>query len=183
MSGAAQSKPDEISEHSYALVSSLYEQVVVLHPLGIPYGANKKVFAPYLSKALLHKFYVNKQCFADWRRRNPDPSLKPPIGMIEDGIFSGGDERAAPNSFHIERIEPGKDGSSRAYVRLAWDDPSNKPFIWHVAVIVLLENGRPVVDDVLYLKEKKGDVESSLSKSLSSGCRGTHWVGDVAHLR
>jgi hypothetical protein len=48
------------------------EQVVVRHPLGIPYGADMNIFAPYLSKTLLHRFDVSNACFADWRKRIPD---------------------------------------------------------------------------------------------------------------
>ncbi|MGC2162287.1 MAG: hypothetical protein WA634_10285, partial [Silvibacterium sp.] len=161
-----------------ALVSDLYKQVVVRHPLGIPVGADMKVFAPYLSKELLHRFNLNNACFADWRRRNPDPSLKPPVGLIENGLFSGGNEEAEPQAFHIERIEPGKDGYSRVYVKLTLGDPPDKPLVWYVAAVVVRENGRPVVDDVLYLKDKNGEVDSRLLKDLSSGCDGPRWVGD-----
>lgn len=175
---APQGKPSALPKRSGALVSSLYEQVVARHPLGIPYGADKKVFAPYLSKALLHRFELNNGCFADWRRRNPDPSLKPPVGLIENGLFSGGSEESEPQAFHIERTDPGKDGSSRVYVKLTWEDPPNKPLTWYVAAVVVRENGHSVVDDVLYLKDKNGEVESRLSKDLSSGCDGARWIGE-----
>jgi hypothetical protein len=164
-----------------ALVSSLYEQVVARHPIGIPYGANKKIFAPYLSQVLLRRFDSNEACFADWRRQNPDPSLKPPFGMIEDGIFSGGDEKAEPKVFHIERTELGKDGSSRVYVRLVWEDPPNKRLIWYVAAVVIPENDHLAVDDVFFLKNKIGDVESSLSEVLSLQCAGGRWIGNFPH--
>jgi hypothetical protein len=176
-----QAKPTVLPNRSDALVNSLYEQVVARHPLGIPYGADMKVFAPYLSKTLLHRFDLNNACFADWRKQNPDPSLKPPIGLIENGLFSGGNEEAEPQAFHVERIEAGKEGSSRVYVKLTLGDPPDKPLVWYVAVVVVREKGRPVVDDVLYLKDKNGEVESRLSKDLSSGCDGARWVGETPH--
>jgi len=175
---ASQGKPSALPNEPDALVSSLYEQVVALHPLGIPYGANMKVFAPYLSKGLLQRFDLNNACFADWRTRNPDPSLKPPVGLIENGIFSGGNEEAEPQAFHIERTELGKEGASSVYVRLKVGDPPGKPLVWYVSAVVVRENGgRPVVDDVLYLKDENGEVESRLSEYLSLGCDGAHWVG------
>ncbi len=173
---ASQGKPSVLPNQPDALVSSLYEQVVARHPLGIPYGADLKIFAPYLSKALLRRFDLNNACFADWRRRNPDPSLKPPVGLIENGLFSGGNEEAQPQTFHIERAESGKDGSARVYVKLTWADPPNNPLTWNVAAVVVREDDRPVVDDILYLKDGNGDVESSLSKDLSTGCDGARWV-------
>jgi hypothetical protein len=172
----SQIKPSGLPDSPDALVRSFYEEVVARHPLGIPYGADMKVFGPYLSKQLRHKFALSDACFKDWKRQNPDPSLKPTIGLIENGIFSGGDVKAEPKSFQIEKTEPGKSGSSRVYVKLTWGDPPDKPVVWYVAAVVVRENGHSVVDDVLYLKNKNGDVESSLSKDLSPGCVGARWV-------
>lgn len=176
--GGPQGKPTPLPNQPDALVGSLYKQVVARHPLGIPYGADMRVFAPYLSKALLHRFELSNACFADWRKRNPDPSLKPPVGLIENGIFSGGNEEAEPTAFQMERTTPEK-GSSHVYVQLTVGDPPDKPLVWYVAAEVVRENGRPVVDDVLYLKDKNGEVESRLSKELSSGCDGPRWVGET----
>lgn len=179
----AQDRPSGLLNQPDKLVSSLYEQVVARHPLGIPYGDDRTVFAPYLSKSLLHRFDLNNACFADWRRQNPDPSLKPPIGLIENGLFSGSNEKAEPQAFHVERTETGKDGSSRVYVKLTWEAPPDKPLTWYVAAVVIHESGPLVVDDVLYLKNQNGDVESRLSRDLSSGCDGPRWVGAVGHPR
>ena len=176
----AQDKPSASPNRSDALVGRLYEQVVARHPLGVP---DARIFAPYLSKALLHRFDLANACLRDWLQQNPDPNLKPPSGLIEDGLFSGSSERADPTAFHVEIPEFVKYGSSRVYVRLTWEDPANKPFNWYVAAVVVSENGRPVVDDVLYLKDKKGDVESSLSRDLSAMCNGAHWIGDYPHPR
>ncbi len=174
----AQGKPSALPNRPDALVSRFYEQVVARHPLGMPYGADMKVFAPYLSKALRHRLNVSEACFADWHRQNPDRNLKPPSLLLEDGLFSGPSEEAEPKAFHIERTEPGKDGSSRVTVRLTWEDPFNKPYIWYVAAVVVPENGRLVVDDVIYVKHMGGDAGSRLSEALSSGCNGARWVGE-----
>jgi hypothetical protein len=173
----AQGKPAALPNRSDALVGSLYEQVIARHPLGVPDGEDVKIFAPYLSKALLHRFDLNDACLADWYRQNPDPDLKPIVGMIESGVFSGPDDESEPQIFHIERTEPRKDGSSRVYVRLTWNSPPVDPLTWYVAAIVVPEDGRLVVNDVLFLKNRQGDVEYRLSKALSSGCKGGRWVG------
>ena len=176
---APQRKSSSLTSRSEVLVSNLYKRVVTLRPVGIPSGADMKALAPYLSKALRHRFDLNNACLVDWRKQNPDPSLKPPVGLIENGVFSGANEEAEPRAFHIERTESEKDGSSRVYVRLTVGDPPNKPLVWYVAAVVVREDGRPVVDDVLYLKGENGEVESRLSKDLSSGCDGPRWVGEA----
>jgi hypothetical protein len=158
------------------MVQSLYREVVARHPVGIPTGADMKIFSPYLSKALLHRIELAIACSADWDRENPDPNLKPDFPWLESGLFSGDDERTEPRTFHVERIQQEKDGSFRVYVRLAWGDPG-KLWIWRVAAVVVRENGRFVVDDVIYLKDKDRDDESRLSEYLSSGCDGGRWVG------
>lgn len=160
-----------------ALVRSLYTEVVARHPIGIPADVNMKGFAPYLSKALIHRIDVAVACAADYDRQYPDPNLKPPFVWLEAGLFSGDDERAEPRAFDIERAQSEKGGSFRLYVRLTWGAPPGDHEIWHVAVIVLREDGHFVVDDVIYLKDEGRPVESRLSEYLSAGCDGPRWVG------
>ena len=174
-----------------ALVQSLYTQVIARHPSGIPSGANWKIFAPYMSKTLLHRIADFNACSAEWGRLPQDPRYpeKPPFGVYESGIFSGGDERTGPRSFKIEGSEPQKDGSVRANVMLAWWEDqvgardrwhtyADKPWTWHAAAIVVQEDGRTVVDDVIYLKERESDSDYRLSQALSRGCNGPHYVGN-----
>jgi hypothetical protein len=180
---AQESKPSVILNQPEELVRSLYVQVVARHPLGIPHGADMKVFGPKLSKALHHRFELSNACFNDWKRQNSDPNLKPSIGLIENGIFSGGDVKAEPRAFHIERTELENDGSFRVYVRLSWGTRPEMPLIWHVAVVVIREDDHFVVDDVIYLKDKSRKIESRLSEELSPGCDGLRWVGHSTHRR
>jgi hypothetical protein len=158
------------------LVQSLYTQVVARHPLGVPEGEDMKIFAPYLSTALLHKMDLAIACVNDWYRRNPEPHLKPELGWLELGPFSGDNERGLPQTFHIQRTQSEKDGSFRVYVRLTRIYPEGPPSIWRVAAIVIRENGHFEVDDVIYLKDKDYD-EDRLSEDLSAGCEGPRWVG------
>jgi hypothetical protein len=173
---ARQNEPPSAPKQPDAMVRSLYREVVARHPVGIPGDADMKIFAPYLSKALLHRIDLAIACSTDEARQHPDPHLKPEIAWLEAGLFSGDDEQASPRTFHIERTQSEKNGSFRVHVTLT-RGPLASPWIWHVAAIVVRENGHFAVDDVIYLKDKDRDDESSLSEYLSAGCDGPRWVG------
>lgn len=173
---ARQSQPASVPKSPEAMVRSLYREVVARHPLGIPGEAEMKIFAPHLSKALLHKIDLAIACERDEARQNPDPHMKPAIAWLEVGLFSGGDEQASPREFHIERSQPQKNGSFQVTVRLTWG-PQDGPWIWRVAAIVMREDSRFVIDDVIYLKDDDQDDEVSLSELLTIGCDGPRWVG------
>lgn len=169
------SKPSSLPNQPEALVRSLYQKVVALHPLGNSVGGHLKVFAPYLTKALLHRIDLANACNVDWDRQHPDPNSKPP--GLEGGLFTGDDLRAEPKAFHIERVQADKDGSIRVYVKLTHEEPGESPWTWRVAAIVVRENGHFVVGDVIYLKDSPQDVDVRLSDYLSQGCNGPRWVG------
>jgi hypothetical protein len=162
-----------------AFVRSLYTQVLARRPVGIPGGEDWKVFAPYLSKALLHRIDLALACGADSYRQFPDPNLKPGIAWLELGIFSGGDDELELRTFQIEKTRSEKDGSFRVYVRLTWGHPPERPWTSTVVATLVRENNRVVVDDVAYLKDKTEDAELGfrLSDDLSWGCDGPRWVG------
>ncbi len=167
-----------------ALVRSLYQQVVARHPTGLPRGADRKVFAPYLSMALLHRIDLADDCARDWVRQDQERMLgkdqvpeKAPFGWAESGLFSGAYERTEPLTFQIERTESEEDGSIRVYVSLSGGAPNEKSWIWEVAARVARENGGYAIDDVIYLKDEERNTEDRLSEVLANGCDGTHWVG------
>jgi hypothetical protein len=161
-----------------APVQSLYTQVVAIHPIGIPKPGDMKSIASYLSQNLLHRIDLAKACQADFFRQNPRSDLKPAFEWLELGLFSGGDEQASPTAFQIERTQLGKDGIVRVYVKLTYNEPSPySPWIWHVAAVVIQENGQYVVDDVIYLNDEKRSADERLSERLSAGCDGPRWVG------
>jgi hypothetical protein len=164
-----------------AVVRGLYQQVVAHKPLNIPWGEDWKIFAPYFNKTLLHRFDIYRACMADWDRKNQGSTDKPP-GLIEFDILSGSAEESDPGSFSVEKTEPQKDGSIRVYVRLRWQEGKDIE-TWRVADVLSRENGRLVLDDVIFLKDPKraDDVDMPLSKLLSDGCDGTHWVGYRDH--
>jgi hypothetical protein len=173
---------DTLPNQPEAFVQSLYAQVVARRPVGIPGGEDWKVFAPYLSEALLHRIDLALACGDDWNRQFPDPNLKPEIGWLELGIFSGGDDELELRAFQIEKTLSEKDGSSRVYVRLTWGYPPERPWTSSIAATLVRENGHVAIDDVTYLKVglapgKPQDTEWRLSDALSWGCNGPRWVG------
>jgi len=177
---APPSKTSDLPSQPEAVVRDLYQQVVARHPVGIPRDADMRFFAPYLSSELLHRIDLARACQADFFRQNPRPDLKPAFGWLEFGVFTGGDERASPGTFQIEKKEAEKDGAFRVVVRLTWRPPDG-PGFWHVAAIVVPEENRFVVDNVVFLKDENmsplAPAEWRLSEELSQGCEGPHWVG------
>jgi len=158
-----------------AVVRSLYREIVARHPVGVPHGEDREQIYPYLSKNLIRRFDVNQACVRDYLRQNYEPHSKPPFDWIDLGLFSGMNEEALPVSFHLDRTQPLKDGAFRVYLRLNYGQPSS--LIWHVVAVVVPENGRFVVDDVILQKDATGDGVLSVSQILTHGCDGSRWVG------
>jgi hypothetical protein len=175
---AGQVQPLRISEQPVALVRSLYAQVVSRHPIGVTKGFEMTTFAPFLSKALRQRIDQTAACEADWFRQYPQTGMKPGFGWLELGLFSGDGENAGPSAFQIERTQAEKNGTVRVYVTLTHAESNERPWTWQVAAIVRREDGRYVVDDVIYLKDKNNPSDVRLSKVLSSGCNGPRWVGE-----
>jgi hypothetical protein len=168
---------DSLPNQPDTLVRGLYQQVIARKPLNVPWGEDWRVFAPYFSTPLLRRFDTYRACMADWDKQNPNTTDKPP-GLIEFDIFSGSSEEADPVAFSIERSETEKNGSTRVFVRLRWQEVKDVE-IWRIADVLVQENSRLVLDDVIFLKDPKrpGDVDAPLSKLLVDGCNGPHWVG------
>jgi hypothetical protein len=103
--------------------------------------------------------------------------LKPELGWLELGPFSGENERASPQRFLIEKTQSEKDGSLRVSVRLTRSFADHKPVSWRVAAIVAMEDGHLALNGVIYLKDEELDVEDRLSDALSAGCEGPRWIG------
>jgi len=105
---------------------------------------------------------------------------------MEFDLFSGANEKAIPSEAKVEREEKETDGSFRIYVRLTYKESFEtygKPpsfansFDWIVAAVVVLQSGRPVVDDVLFFTANSTKIYSRLSEHFR-GCEGSRWVGD-----
>lgn len=168
-----------------SVVRELYQQVVARRPLGIPKGEDKAALWPFLSKGLIQELDAAQSCEDDYLRQRLDNESKPAFGWLETGLFSGSNEWAIPASSAVERTEPKKDGTFRVYVRLTYKesfetygkppDPTHT-FDWHVAAVVVSEERRFVVNDVLFFKDDSTKIASRLTGSFA-GCEGPHWVG------
>jgi len=156
-------------------VSSLYREVQTHAPSGLLSDADKRLFSPYLSKSLLRKIDLAEACEKDWNRQNGGQVIKAPFAWSEFGMFSGANERTSPGTFHIQSFRKAHDGSLQIVVRLTYrrGDGSGT---WRVIDHVIQEEGRFVLDDVLFPKDDS-ENGSTLVGRLSKGCKGPRWVG------
>ena len=153
-------------------VRGLYRQLVS-HPIvGIPTPKRMKVLSPYLSSSLIHGINQARACRDDWFRLHPKNDEKAPSTWFEFGLFSGYDDRGDPRTFRIDKTESEEDGSFRVYVRLT-EGPQEKPWNWQVAVVVMSEDGKFVINDVIFSRDKDVETESRLSELLTRGCDGS----------
>jgi|ERR1700683_513842 len=158
-----------------ATVRSLYREVINRAPSGLLGDADMQILAPYLSKSLRRKIDLAEACEKDWVRQNRGQMVKAPFAWSEFGIFSGANERTSPGKFHIESIRKADDGSFQIAVGLTYR-PGDGSGSWRVIDHVIQEDGRFVLDEVLFPKEGPED-DSTLTGILSKGCDGPHWVG------
>ena len=167
----------DLSNQAELPVRKLYQQLVSRPIGGIPTIERMKSLSPYLSDSLLNRITQARACGDDWFRLHPQNDIKAPLAWLEFGLFSGADDRSGPHTFQIEKARSQEDNSIRVNVRLTEGIPPEKPWTWDVAATVIRENGRLVIDDVVFLKDKDVDTESRLSEILKRGCDGSHWVG------
>ena len=156
-------------------VRSIYREVQIHAPSGLLSPANMRIFSPYLSKSLLRKIDLAEACEKDWIRQNRGQAIKAPFAWSEFGMFSGANERTSPGKFHIQGIHKADDGSVQIVVGLTYR-PVDGSGSWRVIDHVMPENGRFVLDDVLFPKDDSEDG-STLTGRLSQGCEGSRWVG------
>ncbi len=156
-------------------VRSVYREVQNRAPSGLLDGADMRLFAPYLSKALRQKIDLAEGCGKDWARQNRGQIIKAPFAWSEFGIFSGGVERTSPGHFHIESIHKAEDGAFQIVVVLAYRRGDGS-VSWRVIDRVIQEEGHFVIDDVLFPKDATEDG-STLTGILSEGCKVSHWIG------
>ena len=169
-----------------AVVRELYQVVVAGRPLGIPKGRVKAALWPYLSKRLTQRLEAAQACEDDYFRQHATDTGKPQFAWLDRGIFSGADDRAMPSEAVVQRSEPQQDGSFRVNVTLTYNDAAAAygrladpadDIHWQVAAVVILEDQRFVVDDILLFKDDSTEIRSRLADSFP-GCDGPHWVGD-----
>lgn len=157
------------------LVRSLYHEVELRAPSGLLSDTDQRTFMPLVSRALRRKMDLAAACEKDWIRQNPAQDVKAPFGWSEFGLFSGANERTSPGNFHISTIRKENDGSFYLVVTFKYR-PTDGTGSWHVTDHVIRENGRFVLDDVIFPKEGP-EARFTLSGRLEEGCSGSHWVG------
>jgi len=167
----------DLSNQAELPVRRLYQQLVSRPIGGIPTIERMKSLSPYLSDSLLNRITQARACGDDWFRLHPQNDIKAPLAWLEFGLFSGADDRSGPQTFQIEKAKSQEDNSTCVNVRLTEGISPEKQWSWEIAVIVIRENKRFVIDDVVFLKDKDVDTESRLSEILKRGCDGSHWVG------
>jgi len=162
-SGQAPQEHRQVDSSSQAEipVRGLYQQLMSRPIGGIPTPERMRSFSPYLSSSLLHKIDQARACGDDWFRLHPRNEVKAPLAWLEFGLFSGADDRSGPGTFQIGRAESAE-SSVRVYVRLTEGTPPEKPWAWEVAAIVIRENGRFVINDVVFLRDANVLTESRL---------------------
>jgi hypothetical protein len=170
------SEPISSADSPEQTVRSLYSRVLVRAPSGLLDGANKTIFAPYLSRSLRRKIETARACYQDWFRQNKGQMVKAPFAWSEAGMFTGANERTSPGTFRIESMKAQKDGSFRVAVSFTYR-ASDGPGSWRVVDSVVREDGRFVVDEVTFPTERS-EAAYTLSHTLSEGCDGPRWVGE-----
>jgi hypothetical protein len=167
----------DLSNQAELSVRRLYQHLVSRPIGGIPTIERMKSLSPYLSDSLLNRITQARACGDDWFRLHPQNDIKAPLAWLEFGLFSGANDRSGPHTFQIGKAKSQEDSSIRVQVRLTEGIPPEKPWTWEVAAIVIREDGRFVINDVVFLKDKDVDTETRLSEILKRGCDGSHWVG------
>jgi hypothetical protein len=170
-----------------AVVIKLYKQIVLRKPLGIPQKADRQAIWPLLSRDLIKRLDLARECEKDYFRQYSDPNLKPAFGWLEMGLFSGGNEHALPSRVAVRRTVKQKDGSYQVEAKITYKetfetygrppDPKDT-FNWDVVAFVIWDGNRFAVNDVSYSKDHPDEVELRLSQLLSDGCKDGKWVGN-----
>lgn len=171
-----------------AAVREFYRRIVVIKPLGIPTGNDKKALWPLMSERLVRTLDTAEACERDYFRQHaPNDKSKPEFGWLEDGLFSGGNEKALPAEVIIIETQAFAPRRFRVFVQFTYRetfDTYGKPpdpkdhFSWPGEVMVDCSTGHCLIDDFL---PRDGDTKQPLPALSESfpGCRGAHWVGEA----
>ncbi len=153
----AADSPDQV-------VKNFYTKYFETKPDGLPDPPAMKNLAPFLSSRLVELFESSRKYQDDFAANHPDE--KPPFveGCMFSSLFEG------PTSFEIGRTEKLPDGKSKVFVRFSYVDPGRPSDVmhWEDAVIVMTENKRLVIEDMLFLGEWPFKTGERLSEVLQA---------------
>lgn len=124
-----------------AVVQQFYRTYLRERPPGLPDGKHLEAIAPYLSRRLRQQIDAALRRRDAFIRENPDE--KPPFvdGDHFSSLFEG------PRVFEIVRSRRVADGRWHVRVRFRYDAVAPP---WEDTVVVTREDGRYVIDDVVY---------------------------------
>ena len=154
--GATTALAGEGSEPA-AAVSGFYATYIKLSPAGLPTAAQQKELAPYLSRRLLALMDAARAYQEKEAKAHPDE--KPPFvdGCLFASLFEG------PKAFKVgTAVADGAASKVKVHFTaeegVAWDDE----------VVVIKEEGRYVIDDVLLSGIGQFNPPGRLSTNLES---------------
>jgi hypothetical protein len=143
---------------------------------GLLEGANRRAMASLLSKRLLRQLDDAQACQKDWFRQQPKGSTdKPPF--VDCCLFSSVPD-GMPTSYRVGRSQALPEGRYEVvidYVRKTKTDDIR----WRDAVIVHTEDGRFVIDDVIYDIDAAPPRKPLLLSNEFTECRDGRWVGPI----
>jgi hypothetical protein len=181
--------PASASSSPMDVVRAFYDEIIKHHPIGIPTGDAKRALWPLISSRLARRLEALQACEDDYYRRNKKKleteQLKPSIGWIESGLFSGKNEQALPVEAIITRIEQAGTDRFRAYLQFTYRDTfetygrpadDSNAFRWMGIVVVVSEGDHYAVDDYVPIDPGSGKPLAALSEDFPE-CMGNRWVG------
>lgn len=178
-----------VSSSPSDVVRSFYDQIIRLHPLGIPEGEAKRNLQPFMSARLARQLDLMQKCEKDYYRRNEkklkSEQLKPTISWLEHGLFSGGNEAARPAEAAITRIVPAGNMRFRVYLQFTYREKvethgrppvNSNAYSWPGIAVVVYEGNRYAIDDFIPIDRSSGRELAALSGDFPE-CKGPRWVG------
>jgi hypothetical protein len=136
-------------------------------------GKERRRIQPLVSKRLLAHLDNIHACVRDWARHQPPGSTDKPPG-VDCCVFSASADWL-PTSFSIQKSELLPDGRRRLTVEYQYDSATEHAR-WHVALYILNEGQRHVVDD---FEGGLDDPQSErwLEAADHPQCKQGKWVG------
>jgi hypothetical protein len=157
-----------------AFVTHFYTVYIKQHSSGLfLQGGAKRALDPLLSKRLRQRLSDAVACQADWVRQQPKGSTdKPPF--VDCCPFSGAAD-GMPTSFALGPTEVLPDGRHRVVVNFVRKE-THDVITWRDAAIVMKEDDRFVLEDVIYDVDPASGQHGRLSENFDD-CRDRRWIG------
>jgi hypothetical protein len=144
------------AERPQSVVDAFYSAHLPHRMGGLPSGDELRRLQPFLSQRLHGLITAALAYQEDWIKQNP-PDEKPPFvdGDYFSSLFEG------PSSFKVSRVVKEQDGW-HVHVQFKYDSAPD----WEDVVVVKQEDGRYVIDDVLFSGAGEFNSPGRLSERL-----------------